>query len=399
MAMLLGGIAFVEIPVDLMPETEYPTLSVNVAYPGVAPQEMETLVARPLEQALAATPGVEETTSSSSESRASVRLRFAYGTDLDEAAAEMRSRIDRRRSTLPDEMEPPTLYKYDVSQYPIMYLTVASPEMDSKELRFFAEKNLQYRLERAVGVAATNISGGLRRQIHVNLSLKKLRALNLSANDIVTTLRNENLNRPVGPVQEGRYEVLVRTEGEFDDVEDILGVAIANRGGVKIYLRDIATVEDSHEDVRYMVSVNGDPAVRVFVYKQSGANTVDVAKVVREEVAQFNKDYDNVSVSIPFDSSGVHCGGGGQRENRDDRRWRAGGVCLAVFPAQHHIDAHHRSRHPDLSDLDIRLDVFQRLHAKHRELRRLGAGCWNVGRQRHRCLGEYLPPPRGRLRW
>jgi HAE1 family hydrophobic/amphiphilic exporter-1 len=303
MAMLLGGIAFVEIPVDLMPETEYPTLSVNVAYPGVAPQEMETLVARPLEQALAATPGVEETTSSSSESRASVRLRFAYGTDLDEAAAEMRSRIDRRRSTLPDEMEPPTLYKYDVSQYPIMYLTVASPEMDSKELRFFAEKNLQYRLERAVGVAATNISGGLRRQIHVNLSLKKLRALNLSANDIVTTLRNENLNRPVGPVQEGRYEVLVRTEGEFDDVEDILGVAIANRGGVKIYLRDIATVEDSHEDVRYMVSVNGDPAVRVFVYKQSGANTVDVAKVVREEVAQFNKDYDNASVSIPFDSS------------------------------------------------------------------------------------------------
>ncbi len=303
MAMLLGGIAFVEIPVDLMPETEYPTLSVNVSYPGVAPQEMETLVARPLEQALAATPGVEETTSSSSESRASVRLRFAYGTDLDEAAAEMRSRIDRRRNTLPDEMEPPTLYKYDVSQYPIIYLTVASPEMDAKELRFFAEKNLQYRLERAVGVAATNIRGGLRRQIHVDLSLEKLRALNLSVNDVVSTLRNENLNRPVGPVQEGRYEVLVRTEGEFHNVDDILGVAIANRNGVKIYLRDIATVEDSHEDVRYMVSVNGDPAVRVFVYKQSGANTVDVAKVVRAEVAQFNKDYDNVSLSIPFDSS------------------------------------------------------------------------------------------------
>ena len=175
--------------------------------------------------------------------------------------------------------------------------------MDAKELRFFAEKNLQYRLERAVGVAATNIRGGLRRQIHVDLSLEKLRALNLSVNDVVSTLRNENLNRPVGPVQEGRYEVLVRTEGEFHNVDDILGVAIANRNGVKIYLRDIATVEDSHEDVRYMVSVNGDPAVRVFVYKQSGANTVDVAKVVRDEVAQFNQDYDNVSVSIPFDSS------------------------------------------------------------------------------------------------
>ena len=303
MAVLLGGIAFVEIPVDLMPETEYPTLSVNVAYPGVAPQEMETLVARPLEQALAATPGVEEVTSSSSEGRASVRLRFSYGLDLDEAAAEMRTRIDRRRSTLPDDIEPPTLYKYDVSQYPIMYLTVASPTMDAKELRFFAEKNLQYRLERAPGVAATNVRGGLRRQIHVNLSLKKLRALNLSVNEVVQVLRNENLNRPVGPVHEGRYEVLVRTEGEFENLEDILGVSVATRGGVKIYLRDIATVEDSHEDVRYMVSVDGDPAVRMYIYKQSGANTVEVAEVVQGEVAKINRDYPQISLTIPWDSS------------------------------------------------------------------------------------------------
>ena len=303
MAMLLGAIAFVEIPVDLMPETEYPTLSVNVAYPGVAPEEMETLVARPLEQALASTPGVEEITSSSSEGRASVRLRFNYGTNLDEAAAEMRTRIDRRRNTLPDEMEPPTLYKYDVSQYPILYLTVASPEMDAKELRHFAETNLQYRLERAPGVAATNVRGGLRRQIHVNLSLEKLRALNLSVAQVVQTLRAENLNRPVGAVHEGRYEVLVRTDGEFNDLEDILKVAVANRNGVKIYLRDIATVEDSHEDVRYIVSVDGKPAVRLFIYKQSGANTVEVADVVRKEVERIDRDYANISLAIPFDSS------------------------------------------------------------------------------------------------
>jgi len=303
MAMLLGGIAFVEIPVDLMPETEYPTLSVNVGYPGVAPEEMETLVARPLEQALASTPGVEEITSSSSEGRASVRLRFAYGANLDEAAAEMRSRIDRRRTNLPDDMEPPMLYKYDVSQYPILYLTVASPTMDPKELRFFAETNLQYRLERAPGVAATNISGGLRRQIHVNLSLKKLRALDLSVAQVVQTIRDENLNRPVGAVQEGRYEVLVRTDGEFNSLDDILKVVVATRNGVKVYLRDIATVEDSHEDVRYLVSVNGKSAVRVFVYKQSGSNTVEVAESVRSEVAKINRDYAEVDLAIPWDSS------------------------------------------------------------------------------------------------
>jgi len=303
MAMLLGAIAFIEIPVDLMPETEYPTLSVNVGYPGVAPEEMETLVARPLEQALASTPGVEEITSSSSEGRASVRLRFAYGANLDEAAAEMRSRIDRRRTNLPDDMDPPMLYKYDVSQYPILYLTVASPEMDAKELRFWSETKLQYRLERAPGVAATNISGGLRRQIHVNLSLKKLRALDLSVAQVVQTIREENLNRPVGAVQEGRYEVLVRTDGEFNSLEDILKVAVANRNGVKVYLRDIATVEDSHEDVRYLVSVDGKPAVRVFVYKQSGANTVEVAEAVHAEVAKIDADYPEVTLAIPWDSS------------------------------------------------------------------------------------------------
>jgi len=302
-AVLLGAIAFVKIPVDLMPETEYPTLSVNVGYEGVAPQEMETLVARPLEQALASAPGVEEITSSSSEGRSSVRVEFAYGTDLDEAAAELRTRIDRRRTNLPDEIDPPTLYKYDVSQYPVLFLTVSSAEMDAKELRHFAEKNLQYRLERAPGVAATSVSGGLRRQIHINLSLKKLRALDLSVAQVVQTLRSENLNRPVGPVSEGRYEVLVRTEGEFSSVNEILKVAVANRNGVKIYMRDIATVEDSHEDVRYLVSVDGKPAVRMFIYKQSGANTVDVSNAARAEMAAINRSYPQVSLTAPWDQA------------------------------------------------------------------------------------------------
>ncbi len=303
MAILLGAIAFVEIPVDLMPETEYPTLSINVSYPGVAPQEMETLVARPLEQSLAGTPGAKRITSSTSEGRASVRLEFEYGQNLDEAAAEMRNRMERRRDSLPDEIEPPTLYKYDVSQYPIIYLTISSPEMDAKQLRSFSEKYIQHRLERIAGVAASRVSGGLRRQIHVNLSLKKLRALDLSVAQVVQKLREENLNRPVGPVQEGRYEVLVRTEGEFNSIEDILGVSVAARNGVKIYLRDIATVEDSHEDIRYMVSVDGSPAVRVFVYKQSGSNTVEVSDLVRQEVASINRDYPHLAVTIPWDTA------------------------------------------------------------------------------------------------
>lgn len=302
-AILLGAIAFMQIPVDLMPETVYPTLSVTMAYEGVAPEEMETLVTRPLEETLSSTPGIERITSSSFEGTSQVRLEFMWGTNLDEAANEIRSRLDRRRNLLPEDAEPPTLYKFDVTQYPIMFATVAASDMDPRELRHFAEKNIQYRIERAEGIAQARVSGGLRRQIQVELDLKKLRALNLSVAQVVATLRRENLNRPVGPVREGRYEVLLRTTGEFRSLEDILNVGVATRQGVPVYLRDVAEVKDTHEDVRYIVTVDGNPAVRLFVYKQSGANTVAAAEAVREEMLRIERDYPNIQIDPAWDSS------------------------------------------------------------------------------------------------
>ena len=302
-AMLLGVISFLNISVDLMPEIEYPTISVSTRYEGVAPEEMETLVTRPIEEALAAAPGVEEITSRSAEGNSNVRVRFIFGTDLDEAANELRSRLDRRRRTLPEDIEPPVLSKFDVSQFPIMFLSVASKEMDGKKLRHFAEKNLQYRIERVPGVAQIGISGGLRRQIHVYLDLKKLRALNLSVANVVQTLRRENLNRPVGPVREGRYEVLLRTQGEFKSLADILNVSVTSRNGVAVYLRDIATVEDSHEEIRYVVRVNGESAIRMYIYKQSGANTVKVSDQVWKEVERIHADGLPVHIESTWDSA------------------------------------------------------------------------------------------------
>ena len=302
-AVLLGAIAFIEIPVDLMPETEYPTITVNAQYQGVAPEEMETLVARPIEEALASAPGVEELTSTANEGNASVRVRFEYGADLDEAANELRARLDRNRQRLPDDMEPPMMYKFDTAQFPVMFITMRAKDMDPKELRHFAEKSVQYRLERVPGVAQARVSGGLRRQIHVDLDLKKLRALDLSVADVVQRLRMENMNRPVGPVHEGRYEVLVRTQGEFETLEDILNVGVATRGAVPVYLRDIASVEDSHEEIRYIVTVNGEPAVRLFIYKQSGSNTVKVSDAVWAEAETVHLDYPNITLESTWDSA------------------------------------------------------------------------------------------------
>jgi hydrophobic/amphiphilic exporter-1 (mainly G- bacteria), HAE1 family len=303
LAILLGGIAFVKIPVDLLPETIYPTISVRAEYPGAGPEEMETLVARPLEEAFAAAPGVEEITSNCTEGTANVRVGFSYGIDLDEAANELRSRLDRRRREMPEDMDPPIMYKFDVSQFPIMFLTVNSSTMDPKELRHFVEKTLQPRFERVPGVAQFSVRGGLRREIHVDLNLAKLKALDLPVARVVDVVQRENLNEPIGYVQEGRFEVLLRTKGEFDNLNQIRNLVVTTRQGVPVYIRDLATVEDSHEEVRQLVSVDGKPAVRLFVNKQSGANTVKVSEAVWEEIAEVNSDYPNINITASGDSA------------------------------------------------------------------------------------------------
>ncbi len=301
--LLLGTIAFTEIPVDLMPEVNYPTLSITTDYEGVGPEEIETLISRPLEQIVSAAPGVERVTSTSSEGRSSVRVEFVFGTDIDAASDEVRSRLDRGRRSLPDDIEPPTIFKFDVTQFPIMFLTVATADMDPRELRMFTEKSLLYRLERIKGVGQVRVGGGLRREIHIDLNLEKLRALDLSVAQVVNTVRDENLNRPVGPVKEGRFDVLLRTSGEFDNVNQLLDVALASRNGVPVYVRDIAEVDDSHPDIRHYVGVNGNPALRLIMFKQSGSNTVKVSEGVWEEIAEIHRDYPHIRIDKTMDTA------------------------------------------------------------------------------------------------
>ncbi len=302
-AVLLGGVAFVNIPVDLMPETVYPTISVRAEYEGVAPAEMETLVVRPLEEAFSAAPHVKEISSSVYEGLTYVRVGFDYGVDIDEAANELRTRLDRRRRYLPDDMEAPSMYKYDSAQYPILYLGVSAKGMDQKELRHYVEKQLQYRLERVPGVAAFTVRGGLRREIHVDLDLKKLRALELSIPQVVQVLQRENMNWPVGPVEEGRFDVLLRTRGAFQSLDEIRNVVLATRNGVTVKVRDIATVEDSHEESDYLVTLDGEPGVRMYVYKQAGANTVEVSDGLWEEVDRIHKALPHVRIEKTRDSA------------------------------------------------------------------------------------------------
>jgi HAE1 family hydrophobic/amphiphilic exporter-1 len=299
---LLGFISLTRLPVDLMPEFEQPTLTVRTGYPGVGPLEMEELVTRPVEQAVSAVPGLTRVQSQSSEGNSQVQLNFEWGADLSEAADEVRTRVDRMRNRLPEDAEPPTIFKFDSNTVPVMQIAIEG-DYDPVTLRETAQNEIAPRFERVDGVAAVTVNGGLRRQIHVELSKEKITALNLSVSQVVATLRTENQNTPLGEIYQGDATFLVRSQGQFQSIEDIRSLVMMTRQGVPVYLRDIAEVKDTTEQRRSFMRINGNPGVQIQVQKQSGKNTVAVADLVAQEVERVNREVPGIRMTVTQDNS------------------------------------------------------------------------------------------------
>ena len=300
--ILLGLVAFSRLSIDLMPEITYPTISVITEYGNVGPKEMEESITRPIEEALAAVQGVEEITSSSSEGRSQVRVAFSWGTDLDVAANDIRDRIDRVMGRLPEDISRPMIRKFDLSAFPIVFLGVSS-NLNPLDLRQIVEDQVKYRLERVPGVAAVDIGGGLSREIHVNLRAAQLKALGLSTDAILSALRSENRNIPAGLYEKGNLDVLVRTQGEYRTLDEIRNTVITTRGGVPIQISDVASVEDSWQEVRQLIRINGQPGLRITINKQSGANTVNVAEGIMAEMERINEDIPQIQLVPIIDTS------------------------------------------------------------------------------------------------
>lgn len=300
--ILFGVVSFFRLPIDLMPDVTFPAVTVSTDYPNVGPQEIEQLITRPVEEAMSSIQGVEKMTSESVEGEGDVRVAFKWGTDISEAANDVRSRVDRARSQLPEDIEPPVIYKFDLSQFSVVYLGVTG-RMDPVDLLDLVERQVKYRIERQPGVAAVRIRGGQKREIHVNLDRRKLTALDLSLEQILQSLRNENLNLPAGKVDEGDLEILVRTKGQFETVDQVANTVVQTRDGVPILVKDLGTVEDSMEEITYISRMEGVPVLRLYINKQSGANTVEVVKGVLEEVERINEDYPQINVFVTGDTS------------------------------------------------------------------------------------------------
>ena len=300
--IILGGVSLYRIPVDLMPDVTSPTLSVSTLYENASPAEIEELITRPIEEAMSAVPGVEEVSSVSSEGNSNVRVTFAWGTDLDAAANDIRDRLDRVIPRLPEEADRPTLRKFDLASYPILELGAAS-RLDPVQMRRLIDEQVKYRIERVPGVAALDIMGGQEREIHVLLDPDKIKALGIPLDVLMSHIEAANVNLPAGTLEAGNYDIVVRTPGEYTSLDQLRETTVAVREGVTVLLKDVAEIEDSWLKVTRLVRVNGVPGVRLSVNKQSGRNTVDVARAVREEIERINSDIPQIRITPIMDTS------------------------------------------------------------------------------------------------
>ncbi len=280
--MVLGAFALDRLNIDLLPHVVYPEVRVRIVNPGVPAKIMEDAVTRQLEEQLAITEGAIAVQSETQEGRSSVDLSFAYGTDIDLALRDASSRLDRAKRFLPDEIDPPTIYKRDPFQIPVAEYVIGSPLLDAAELRTWVDYGLSRALLNLPGVAAAEVGGGLEREVQVVADQARLAGLGLDVLDLERALRAGNQDIPAGRLRMTGGEISGRTSGRFATVEEVADLPL--RPG--LYLGDAARVIDGSAEERLRIRVNDQPGIKLSIQKQPQANTVAVVDAVAERLAQ-----------------------------------------------------------------------------------------------------------------
>ena len=284
--LILGSVFVGRIPVDLLPEIQYPTVRVNVSNPGVEPVVLEETVAKPLEAALAVTEKLTRMETDVREGNVGITLHFALGSNVDFALQDAAKNLERIRSRLPEEADPPTINKWDPSQMPVFSVAFSSTVRDRISLRQWVDQRLRPQLLSVPGVAAVEISGGLVREIQIEVDQERLRTYGLSLAQVISTIRNENQDVAAGRLTSDTREITGKTAGKFRSVDDIRGILLTSGGGQRIALTQIAAVRDTSAEQRSWARLDGAPAVRVSIRKQPDANTVEVVDGVQATIGK-----------------------------------------------------------------------------------------------------------------
>jgi multidrug efflux pump subunit AcrB len=278
---VFGYISYQQLPLTLMPDISYPTLTIRTDYPDTAPQEVENLISRQIEQRLGVVNNLVSIVSVSRAGLSDVILEFGWDTNMNDAVQTVRENLDRLN--LPRGVSKPLILRYDPTQDPIMRIGLYG-KVDLYTLRLIAEDEIKQELEALKGVAAARVQGGLEEEIRVSISERQLSQMGLGIAQVNRRLEEENVNLAGGSLLDGQTQYLVRTLNEFQSIEEIRNLVIGERGGVEIRLKDIGSVDRSHKEREIITRVNGIESVEIEIYKEADANIVSTAKRVMDRL-------------------------------------------------------------------------------------------------------------------
>ncbi|MDP8216265.1 MAG: efflux RND transporter permease subunit [Candidatus Kaelpia imicola] len=290
--ILIGYIALIQLPVELMPNYSYDTISIIIRIRGGIPSpDVERLVTKPVEEAVSDVSKLKELISISEEGESRVILRFEPGTDMDFASLEVREKFGRVKDRLPKEIEKPVIARYQQTDVPIVILAVTGERYTPEMLRRIVDEKIKSRLQRIEGVANIEIAGGRERKIIVEATESSLQAYNISLGELIDTVGVNNIDLLLGETEEKKVKNLIRLMGQYRSIEDIkeIGVSVNPQGSI-IQLKDIARVKDSFLDPIDLSRVDSRPVVSIYVQKESTANTIKVNKMLVEELSRIKKE-------------------------------------------------------------------------------------------------------------
>jgi len=278
--LVLGVYGLAQLPTDFLPDVTYPLIKVHIWWRGATPEDIETNIADPIERQMATVDGLDYLESSSIEGMYTLQVNFRYGYDIDVAYQDAQAAMARVARELPKDIDAPIVIKADPSQLPIAQITISSDAWNLVKVRDWTENYFQDQLLAVAGVAGTEIVGGLKREIRIHLDPSALEKYGLTLPFVTRRLQEENIEQFGGRVTTERQEFIARTVGEYRTLDDIRAVPLIVNGVNQVYLRDIAVVEDAHEEIRVITRLGGKPCVKLSVLKQADANTVRVAEAV-----------------------------------------------------------------------------------------------------------------------
>ncbi len=301
--VIFGLFSLSRLPVDLYPDIETNVIMVLTSYPGASASDIETNVSRPLENTLNTVSNLKHITSRSSENLSLIQLEFEYGNDIDVITNDVRDKLDMIKSQLPDNAETPIIFKFSSDMIPILLLSVEAGESQAALYKIL-DDNVANPLARIPGVGTVSITGAPKREIQVYCDPAKLEAYNLTVEGIGAIIGAENRNIPGGSFDIGNETYALRVEGEFKDAREMESIVVGTVGGANVYLRDVARVVDTVEERAQDAYTNGVRGGSIIIQKQSGANSVNIAKQVLAKLPELQKNLPpDVKLGIIWDSS------------------------------------------------------------------------------------------------